>query len=81
MRKYKQYYKQKNSIENLYVYIKKSIYTKEGFDFFCNQVILIGSVYKKNKNYYPKVFWEKYSSNKDIEIYSSNSYYVDSDKE
>ena len=43
---------------------------------------MIGSVYKKKKkNYYPKVFWEKYSSNKDIEIYSSNSYYIDSDEE
>ena len=39
-------------------------------------------MYKKNKtNYYPKVFLEKYNFNKDIEIYSNNSYYVDSDEE
>ena len=43
---------------------------------------MIDSVYKKKKkNYYPKVFLEKYNFNKDIEIYSNNSYYVDSDEE
>ena len=35
----------------------------------------------KKENYYPKVFLEKYNFNKDIEIYSNNSYYIDSDKE
>ena len=44
-------------------------------------MILIDSVYKKNENYYTKVFSEKYDFNKDIEIYSHNSYYVDSREE
>ena len=35
----------------------------------------------KKENYYPKVFLEKYNFNKDIEIYSNNSYCIDSDKE
>ena len=40
------------------------------------------SVYqKKIENYYPKVFLEEYDFNKDTEIYSNNSYYVDSDEE
>ena len=39
------------------------------------------SVYRKDENYYPKVFLEKYIFNKDIKIYSNNSYYVDSDEE
>ena len=36
---------------------------------------------KKNENYYPRVFLEKYDFNKDVDIYSDNSYYVDSDEE
>ena len=42
---------------------------------------MIDKVYKKNENYYPKVFLGKYDFNKDTEIYSNNSYYVDSDEE
>ena len=30
---------------------------------------------------YPKVFWQKYYFNKDIEIYSKNSYYVEPGEE
>ena len=40
---------------------------------------MIDSVYKENENYYPKVFLEKYNFNKDIEIFSNNSYYVNYD--
>ena len=36
---------------------------------------------KNNENFYPKVFLEKYNLSEDIEIYSNNSYYVDSDEE
>ena len=36
---------------------------------------------KKIETYYPKVFLEKYNFNKDIDICSNNSYYVDSDEE
>ena len=37
---------------------------------------------KKNENYYPKVFLEKYDFDKDIKkIYSNNSYYVDCNEE
>ena len=35
----------------------------------------------KNQYYYPKVLLEKYYFDKDIEIYSNNSYYVESDEE
>ena len=42
---------------------------------------MIDSVYKINESYCPKVFLEKNIFNKDIEIYSNNSSYVDSDKE
>ena len=42
---------------------------------------MVDSVYKKNENYYPRVFLEKYDFNKDVDIYSDNSYYVDSDEE
>ena len=42
---------------------------------------MIDSVYKKNEYYCPKVFLEKYNLNNDIETYSNNSYYVDSDEE
>ena len=37
----------------------KKIKTKERFHCACAQVILIDSVYIKDKNYYPKVFLEK----------------------
>ena len=36
-------------------------------------IILIDSIYKQNKNYYPKGLLEKYYFNEDIEIFCSNS--------
>ena len=42
---------------------------------------MIDSVYEKNEYCYPKVFLEKYSFDKDIEMYSNNSYFVESDEE
>ena len=33
---------------------------KEGSQFNCLSVILIGSVYRKNKSYHPQVFLEEY---------------------
>ena len=69
----------------------KKINLKNGFQYFCVQVILIDSAYRKDKNYYPKVLLEKYNSiiietkmsnfDNDIEIYSDESYNVDSDRE
>ena len=69
----------------------KKINLKNGFQYFCVQVILIDSVYRKDKNYYPKLLLEKYNSiiietkmsnfDNDIEIYSDESYNVDSDRE
>ena len=69
----------------------KKINLKNGFQYFCVQVILIDSVYRKDKNYYPKLVLEKYNSiiietkmsnfDNDIEIYSDESYNVDSDRE
>ena len=69
----------------------KKINLKNGFQYFCVQLILIDSVYRKDKNYYPKVLLEKYNSiiietkmsnfDNDIEIYSDESYNVDSDRE
>ena len=60
---------------------RKRINTKKGFHCICKQEISIGSVYKINENYYPKMFLEKYNNfNKDIEIYCNNSYNVDSDE-
>ena len=35
--------------------------------------ILTDSIYRKNENYYPKVFLEKYYFIEDIRIYCSNS--------
>ena len=37
--------------------------TKESLQCFYIRVILIDSVYRKDKNYYPKVFLEKYIYN------------------
>ena len=42
---------------------------------------MIDSVYRKDENYYPKVFLEKYNFNDDIEIYPDNSYNGDSHEE
>ena len=51
----------------------------EGFQCICTRVILIDSVYRKDENYCPKGFLEKYNFNDDIEICSDESYNVDSD--
>ena len=45
-----------------YLMVKK-MNTKESFQCFYIRVILIDSVYRKDKNYYPKVFLEKYIYN------------------
>ena len=39
--------------------LKKRINTKEGFQCFCVPVILIDSVCRKDKNYYPQMFLGK----------------------
>ena len=33
---------------------------KEDFDCICLSLILIGSVFKKDENYYPQAFFEEY---------------------
>ena len=38
---------------------------------------MIDSVYRKDEKYYPKVFLEKYNFNDTIEVYSDNSYNID----
>ena len=87
-----------NLIANLYAtkkYLKaKKINTNEGFQCFYTQVILIDSVYRKDKNYSLQVFLEKCNFivierkicnfNDDIEIYSDKeicSYNEDSYEE
>ena len=40
---------------------------------------MIGSIYKKDGNYYPKVFLEIYNFNDDIEIYADEENSGDSD--
>ena len=56
----------KNNSELVYnkKYIKagNKIDTKESFQCFYIPLILTDSVYRKDKNYYPKVFLEKYHS-------------------
>ena len=47
--------------------------TKRGFQCLYVSVILIDSVYRKDGNYHPKVFLEKYYFIEDIEIYCSDS--------
>ena len=42
-----------------YLKAEKKIYTKENFQCFYKPVVLIDSVYRKDENYYPKVFLEK----------------------
>ena len=65
-------------------YLKaKKINTKERFHWVYAQVILIDSVYRKDENYYPKVFLEKYNLitteekmsifNDNVKIYSNDS--------
>ena len=42
---------------------------------------MIDFVCRKDRNYYPKVFLEKYNFNDKIKIYSDDSYNVDSNEE
>ena len=66
------HFKWGSNFEN--VFFKRTILkTKGGFQYFYTPVILIDSVYRKDKNYYSKVFLEKYYFIEDIEIYCSNS--------
>ena len=77
----------KKKVNNEIVYNKKyirtesTINTKEIFQCFYIPVTLLNLVNRKDENYYPKVFLEKYNFNKDIEIYSNNFYLVNSDEE
>ena len=56
-----------------YLKAEKKITTKGGVQCLYSPVILIDSIYRKDENYYPKVFSEKYYFIEDIEIYYSNS--------
>ena len=58
----------RNLVGNLYIikvskswkkYYNKKINAKEGSQCICISVILIDSVYRKDKSYYPQVFLEK----------------------
>ena len=51
----------------------KRINIKGNHQCLYSPVILIYSVYRKDKNYYPKVLLEKYYFIEDIKIYYSNS--------
>ena len=51
----------------------KKINTIGSFQCLYALVILIDSIYRKDENYYPKVFLEIYYFIEDIEIYCSNS--------
>ena len=70
-------------------YLKVKLSTKEGFQCFCVRVILIDLVYEKIKNIILKCFLKLLliilmlltNFNKDMEVYSNDSYYVDSDEE
>ena len=53
--------------------LKEKVNTKWSFQYLYAPVILIDSIYRKDENYYPKVFLEKYYFFEDIEIYFSNS--------
>ena len=57
-------------------YLKINI--KEDSQCICKSVILIDSVYRKDKNCYPQVFLE-YNFNDNIEISSDEEYSEDSD--
>ena len=48
-----------------YLKAEKNHY-KNGFHCICKRLILINSVYKKNENYYPRMFLEKYNFKKGI---------------
>ena len=51
----------------------KKINPKRGFQGLYAPVILVDSIYRKNEDYYPKVFLAQYYFIEDIEIYCSNS--------
>ena len=69
----------KNEFNSKYMYSKKYLKvgkkanTKEDFQCLYAPLILIDSIYKKDGNYYPKVFLQKYYFIEDIEICCSNS--------
>ena len=46
-----------------YLKAEKRFNTKEGFQCFYIPVILFASVYRKDRNYYSKVFFEKFIHN------------------
>ena len=45
---------------------------KEAFNVYMDQILLIGSIYRKDGNCYPKLFLEKYYFVKDIKMFGSN---------
>ena len=47
---------------------------KEGIQWFSAPVILLDSIYRKDKNCYPQVFLEKCNFNDDIRVYSDEEY-------
>ena len=52
---------------------KKKRNHKRRFPILNGPIKLIGSIYRKGENYYPKVFLEKYYFIEEIEIFCSNS--------
>ena len=56
-----------------YLKAEKIINTKGNFQYLCAPIILIDSIYRKDENYYLKVFLEKYYFIEDIENFCSNS--------
>ena len=88
-KKFKRYYEIWKNVSNIIkkefnsklVHNKKCLkfITNESSHYICTPVILIDSVYRKDKNYYSQVFLEKYNFNDDIEIYSDEEYSDDSD--
>ena len=57
---------------------KKISRQRKAFNVFCTQIILTDSVYRKDENYYFKVFLEKCNIKNKIKIYFDDSYNVDS---
>ena len=56
-----------------YLKVEKNINSKRGFQCLYAPVLLIDSIYRKDENYYPKVFLEKYCFTENIENLCSNS--------
>ena len=54
----KNYLKAKTKSYNGKMHTNKT--SKKGSQFICLSVMLIDSVFKTGKNYYPQVFWEKF---------------------